>query len=433
MVFLPHYPKNQISNHVKSSEERLEMLRVILQKLNNPQQNLPPVIHVAGTNGKGSICTFLAAILQQSNYKTHIYTSPHLHHCNERISVAGNLISDGNLHRNLEEVRAAAEGENLTLFEALTLAAILAFSQNKADICIIETGMGGKFDATNLIDQKIATILSEISFDHQEFLGDQLGAIALHKAGIMRPRTPCFLAPQNVAANLMIKITSLEIENELFSFDEDFTIEANSDGGFNFSFGEKEFNNLPKPTLAGNHQYLNASLAIATLSFLEDFKIPQLAIEKGLKNAFLPSRLQKMSCKILNPEDEIYLDGAHNQSGFEALSEWICEKISQDEKSQKSKRNYLITGFSKGKAKAELFEPFKEIIDFICPVKVLGESNSENPKEVLCEVLKSEIEEALIAGNLEETIRFLVNLDQQNPCRIVICGSFYLARDFKLI
>ena len=435
MVYLPHFPisnKNSISNN---SPEELpknspEKLLKVLSKLDNPQDKLPPTIHIAGTNGKGSTTAFLASIFQSSGYKTHIYTSPHLHHCNERIVIANNQIDDGYLYEILEEVRIAAENIALTLFEGLTLAAILAFSKNYADVCIIEAGMGGRVDATNVIDKKIATILTSISFDHQEFLGNNLSAIACEKSHIMRSNIPCIVAPQNPQVIAAIKLRSSEISNPLIYFDRDFQIEVNLDKTFNFKYLNNEFINLPKPALLGWHQYLNASLAITTIKTLQNFSISQSNISDGLKNVKWPSRLEKLNHPLLKINDELWIDGAHNQAGFEVLSDWVNEKIIEDE-NQKPKRNYLIVGFSKNKAKPEFFLPFKDIIDFICTIRVAGEPNPEQAEIVLEKILQSEIIEAKAEDDLFDAINFLVNLDPENPCRIIICGSLYLARDVR--
>jgi dihydrofolate synthase / folylpolyglutamate synthase len=434
MVFLPHFPipnKNSISNNSP------EKLKKILIKLGSPQDKLPPTIHIAGTNGKGSTAAFLAGIFQAAGYKTHTFTSPHLHHCNERIVIANNQIDDGYLYEMLEEVRIASDGINLTLFEGLTLAAILAFSKNPADVCIIETGMGGRVDATNVINKKIATILTSISLDHQEFLGDNLTAIACEKSHIMRSNVPCIVAPQNAEVIAAIEMRSAEISNQLIYFGKDFQIEINDDETFNFKYTShviptKVGIHLPKPALLGWHQYLNASLAIAAIC-TTSFQISQKNIADGLKQVRWISRLEKLNHNLLKKDDELWIDGAHNQGGFKVLSDWLKEQIVDDFESKKPKRNYLIVGFTKHKAKPEFFLPFKDVVDFICALRVAGEPNPEEVETIVEQVLKSGIEEVKSEDDLLDAINFLVNLDPENPCRIIICGSLYLARDLKKI
>lgn len=430
MVFLPHFP---IPNHKSNSDNSAEKLKPILEKLGNPQNKLPPVIHVAGTNGKGSTVAFLASIFQSAGYKTHIYTSPHLHHCNERIVIANHKIDDGYLFEILEEIRMVAENDNLTLFEGMTLAAILAFSKNPADVCIIETGMGGRVDATNVIDDKIATIITSISFDHKEFLGNTLGAIACEKSYIMRSNVPCILAPMSLEAFVGISARSREIGNELVYFEKDFNIKINDDETFDFTDlkNNKIFKNLTKPALLGSHQYINSSLAIAAICNLTNFNISENHINQGLLNVKWQSRLEKLSSKLLSKDDELWIDGAHNQGGFEVLSDWIKEQIVDDFESNKPKRNYLIVGFTKGKSKPELFIPFKDMIDFICAIRVAGEPNPESAEIIKEKILESGIEEVEAQDDLIDAVYFLKNLDKENPCRIVICGSLYLARDAK--
>ena len=436
MVFLPHFP---ISSARAISSDSAQKLRPILAKLGNPQNNIPPIIHIAGTNGKGSVAAFLSSIFQAANYKTHIFTSPHLHHCNERIKINGQQISDNYLYELLEEIRFFTQNIDLTLFEGMFLAAILAFSKNPADICIIETGMGGKVDATNALDNKIATILTSISLDHEEFLGNNLPAIAAHKAHIARTKTPCIIAPQNISAGQIIDLHCLQIKTSMVHFGQNFTININ-ENDFDFKYlGDNltiNYQKLPKPNLIGRHQYLNASLAIAAICAIKDlqktnFNIDQKAAEEGLKKAFMPSRLQKLNYRKLKAKDELFIDGAHNFGGFSSLALWLKEKMVEDYEKKEIKRNYLIVGFSKNKSKPEIFRLFKDIMDFICPVMVEGEPDPEETGNIAKNIAAAQIEQFKTKENLDDALNFLINLDQKNPCRIIICGSFYLARDFR--
>jgi dihydrofolate synthase/folylpolyglutamate synthase len=463
MVYLPHFPKpNKNSINKNSTEKLLE----ILDRLGNPHNKLPKVIHIAGTNGKGSTAAFLTSILQNAGYKIHLYTSPHLHNVNERIVISGHQIDDGYLYEILEEVRIATNEINLTLFEGLTLAAILAFSKNPADFCVIETGMGGRICPTNIIENKIATILTSISLDHQEFLGNNLEEIACEKAYIMRPNIPCIIASNHPVICKAIEARSREISNQLIYFNKDFKITINDNETFNFTSQEAKLNNLNKPALLGLHQYLNASLAIACASLIlklsyypplppqiqlssqrglgstthnkanPDYKDAQKVhtiINNGLKQVKWPSRLQRLTYKQLRKDDELWIDGAHNEGGFLVLSDWIKEQIVDDIENYIIKRNYLIVGFTKGKAKSRFFSFFKDIIDFICAVRVYGEPNPESADIISKKINLAEIKEVKEENDLDEAIDFLVNLDPKNPCRIVICGSLYLARDFKRI
>ena len=435
---MPHFPKINYNNFNNKQLSSPEKLLKILYRLNNPQNKLPPIIHVAGTNGKGSVVATLSSIFQASGYKTHNYTSPHLHHCNERIVIANNQIDDGYLYEILEEIRIISSDTNLNLFEAMTLVAIITFARNKADVCIVEAGMGGEFDATNVLNNKIATILTSISFDHQEFLGNNLSEITYHKSGIMKKNIPCIVAPQYSEVEKIIELKSLEIKNPLIHFDQEFKININNDGNFDFSYKDDliSFLKLPKSNLLGWHQYLNSSLAIATICAIKDlktanFNISQNNINKGLQTIKLSSRLEKLSYKLLKKDDELWIDGAHNIEGFEVLADWIKEKIIDDEENKTIKKNYLIVGCTKNKTKKEFFYSHKNIIDFICAIRVAGEPNPEEADIITKRILESGIKKVKEEEDLFDAINFLVNLDKNISCRIIICGSLYLARDFK--
>ena len=426
MVFLPHFPKTFSNNFSKDSAQKI---RHILAKMNNPQKKMAPVIHIAGTNGKGSTLAFLESILRSKNLKINSYISPHIHHVNERIRINGRTISDDYLFTLLEEVRFYCENDNLSLFEATTLATILAFLQNQSDYCLIETGMGGRVDATNALDNKIATILTNISFDHQEYLGNSLKEIAAEKIKITRRDIPCICAPS--PAPILDFIKEFLQKNTIPSliFGEDFAIKINDDESFNFSSQKINYQNLSKPKLPGWHQYVNASLAIAAANSFSD--LTKEEINLGLENVNWPSRLEKLNCNLLGKEDEIYIDAAHNLEGMKIISDFLKEKIVDDYQANKPKRNYLIVGFSENKATPLFFRPFSEMIDFICPIKVMGEPKSESSAKINEIIKESGINETQSANSLNQAIKFLKNLDSQNPCRIVICGSIYLARDFK--
>lgn len=426
MVYLPHWP---IANRDVNQTERFVILNKILNNLGNPHLKIPPVIHVAGTNGKGSTIAFLSAIFKAANYKTHIYTSPHLHHVNERIVIANKQVSDRQLFSLLEEVRFACEGENLTLFEGLTLAAILAFSQNPADVCLIECGMGGRIDATNIIPEKILTILTSISLDHMQFLGPNLDSIAFEKSQIMRNGIPTILANQEKEAGMRVEIEALKIGSPLINEENDFRLELKENGNFDFYYKGKNFEtsylNLPAPALLGFHQYQNAALAIAGICTILDFQKANFNIEAehiaaGLTEVKWPARLEKID-KISSKNCEIWFDGAHNVGGAESLANWLLEKKLQEPE----KANYLVSGFTKGKAQSQFFEFFKDIVDFACAVRVKSEPNPEEPKIIGEEISKIGISH-LAFEDLEEALNFLQKLQPEKACNIVICGSLYL-------
>ena len=434
MVDMPHWPKPNLSNYNRND---LDDIRRVLNNLDNPEKSLPPVIHVAGTNGKASTIAFLQAIFTSANYKIHSHISPHIHRCNERIIIAGEEISDNYLYQILEEIRLKSENINLTFSDAMIIAAILAFSRNEADICLIETGMGGRIDQTNAIDNKILSIITPISFDHEEFLGQTIAAIASEKSHIMRANIPAIIAPQTLDAGKVIELRSLEIGNILKHFDQDFTIEINEDDSFDFRYFSKSeilWQNLPKPSLEGEYQYINASLAIAVIFTLEEFypnkfQISEDNIKNALKEVKNPGRLEKINISHpnLGKNAEIWLDGAHNIAGFYALARWLEEKIMIDEVNNIERDNYLIVGFTKGKASEEFFSFFENMIDFIYAIRVAGEPNPEDADIIVKKIINIPNE---VAENLSDAIDFLAKKSDKS-CRIIIAGSLYLARDIR--
>jgi dihydrofolate synthase/folylpolyglutamate synthase len=428
MVLMPHWPKNLSL----SSRDNLDDIQIILDNLGNPEKLLPPVIHIAGTNGKASTMSFLYAILNDANYQTHNHISPHIHRCNERIIISGKEISDNNLYQILEEIRINSQNINLSFSEAMIIASIVAFSRNKADLCLVETGMGGRIDPTNIICNKILTIITPISFDHEEFLGQTIAAIASEKAHIMRSNVPSIIAPQSQEAGKIIEFHSLEISNILKHFDQDFDIEINEDDSFNFKYNNHILENLPKPSLEGEHQYINAATAIAAIFALKEFypnkfQITKNNIKNGLKMAKNAGRLEKIDIlkENLTKNDQIWIDGAHNIAGFFALARWLEEQIMFDEMNNIQRENYLIVGFTKGKSRSEFFSFFENMIDFICPIRVAGEPNPENAEIISRKIIKIPNQ---CQDNLSDAIDFLAQKSHNN-CRIIIAGSLYLARD----
>ncbi len=403
---------------------------IVLTKLGNPHKKLPPVIHIAGTNGKGSTAALIAQIFVCSGKIVHLYTSPHLHDCNERIVLSGEKISDNFLFEIMEETRIAAGETPLTFAEAFTIGAFLAFSKLPADLLVIECGMGGRIDATNIIEKKLLTVITPISFDHVEYLGKSIERIALEKAMIMRPETPLIVASQPAAAKNIIKILAADQKISAYFYDEDFSVEMNEkgdelsnsftrglSGGFDFRFQDYFLENLPKPSLPGSHQYINFATAIAaSLLVIENPKIAQ-----AITSVNWPSRLERIKNgleKLLPEGSELWIDGAHNEAGAFAVARWIVEE--KDEK-----ENFVICGFSKNKCKKEFLEKFRNIAELIA-VRVSGEPNPESAEKI--SAIGAEIGMKIFAaGDLVHALQCIA----QKPCRVVICGSLHLARDVK--
>lgn len=437
MVYLPHWPiPATLGNRKIDYETVFERAEKVLQNLGNCHKKLPPVIHIAGTNGKGSSAAFFAEIFARAGYKAHVYTSPHLHDCNERIILAGEKISDNFLYEIIEETRIAAGETVLTFMEGFTCAAFLAFSKTPADVVIIECGMGGRIDITNIIEEKILTVITPVSFDHMEYLGENIERIALEKAMIMRPQTPLVVSAQSEEAKNIIKILADDQKIPAYFYDENFEIfldeeNGSSWGNFDFKFGDIIFENLPKPSLPGAHQYINFATVIAGILAISDkFIISEENIRAAISNVFWPSRLEKIqNClnKILGDiENEIFIDGAHNPSGALALANWIKEQTSTGDE----KLNFIICGFSKGKCKKDFLKQFNGVAQVLA-VRVNGEPHPEDP-EVIAKI-GSEIGLKIPAFlDLSEAIFYVKSEIGKQRCRIVICGSLHLARDVKI-
>lgn len=436
MVYLPHWPiPSTLGKRQVDYETVFERMGVVLERLDNPHKKLPPVIHIAGTNGKGSTAALIAEIFTQAKKSVHLYTSPHLHDCNERIVLAGEKISDNFLFEVMEEVRLASDDVPLTFMESFTIGAFLAFSKVSADLVVIETGMGGRIDATNIIEKKLATVITPISFDHMEYLGNSLDRIALEKAMIMRPQTSLIVSSQPVQAKNIIKILADDQKIPSYFYDEDFTIELDEESDeFDFHCNNFSLTNLPKPALLGDHQYINFATAIATIIAISNEEEVIKAIPQAIKSVKWPSRLEKISnslIKILPLESELWIDGAHNESGAFALSRWILnQSIKQNDSNlSKMKKNFCVVGFSKNKCKPKFLEKFKNVAE-VMAVRVNGEPYPESP-EIISKIgdeIGMRISSFL---NLSEALYF-ISKNTTNPCRVVICGSLHLARDVKM-
>ena len=429
MLYLPHWPiPSTIGKKTIDYETVFERAKIVLERLENPHLKLPPVIHIAGTNGKGSTASLIAKIFQCHGYKAHLYTSPHLHDCNERILIDGQKISDRELYATMEEVRLKAQDVDLTFMEAFTIGAFLAFSKNPADVVVVECGMGGRIDITNIISQKIATVLTSISMDHVEYLGDTIQKITLEKVQIIRPQTPLIVGPQAHIVRDLIKIIANDQQALSYFYDEDFSVEkSENDGTFDF-FWQNEIllPNLRKPNLEGDHQYYNFACASACcMAISSKFNFNYDGINQAVSSVKWQSRLEKINNNLnkifKNLHSEIWIDGAHNEGGAFILANWI--------RSQSNIKNYVICGFSRGKCKVEFLEKFKDIAE-IFAVRVDGEPYPESSENIVAVAKKHEI--VVNNGeNLLNAINLIENKSLNEPYRIIICGSLHLARDVR--
>ncbi len=295
--------------------------------LGDPQDRFAPVVHVAGTNGKGSTVATVRAIAEAAGLRVHVYTSPHLVRFNERIRVAGKLIDDAALVPILEEVEAVNAGRPITFFEVTTAAAFLAFARNPADLVVLEVGLGGRLDATNLVKRPAVCAITPISFDHMQYLGDTLAQIAREKAGIMKRDVPVVVAPQPDEVRAVLRHHAETAGALFFEAGRDWRVVPRADG---FRYEGKATIDLPRPALPGLHQVDNAGVAIAVTEHLRPVGItlPDVALARGVASVEWPARLQRLTrgplLALLRPDAELYLDGGHNEGGAAVLADWAA-------------------------------------------------------------------------------------------------------------
>ncbi len=384
---------------------RLDRLVRLLADLGNPHLRLPPVIHVAGTNGKGSTCAFLRAIAEAAGLRVHVYTSPHLVRFNERIRLAGEMVSDEALAAALDEIEAKNAGNQITVFEAITAAAFLLFASVPADLCILEVGLGGRFDATNVIEAPRVAAITAISLDHQDFLGDHIAVIAAEKAGIIKPGTIAVTGQQAPEAFAEILRAAEANGAALLARGKAWNITETAAG--------LRFNGmaLPRPALLGAHQADNAGIAIAALQ-ASGLLIPDAAYAKGLRAAEWPARLQKLTGalhKLAPPGTELWLDGAHNPAGAQALAAQLDEWDGP---------TTLLIGMKQSKDVVEFLAPLISRAEKIFAIAEPGQHLALPVEKIIEASGGVAIPGPDIAGALAQL---------SGPTRVLICGSLYLA------
>ncbi len=385
------------------------MLR-LLHQLGDPQDHLPPVIHVAGTNGKGSTCAFLRAIAEAAGWRVHVATSPHLVHLRERFRIAGELVADTDLAETLAEIERLNAGAPITVFEALAAAGYLLFARSPADLCVVEVGLGGRFDATNVVAAPAACAITSISLDHQDFLGDRLDRIAWEKAGIMKPGRPVATGLQVPEVLAVLRACAADTGARLLERDRDWTIGQEA-GGLLYADAEGSLN-LPQPGLAGAHQVDNAGIAVAALRAGLTLPPPAYA---GISAAEWPARLQLLRgrlARLLPPGFDLFLDGGHNAGAGIALAEQL--------RTWSDRPLYLIVGMKQGKDTDGFLLPLLPLAAAIWAVR---EPNQHLGAEVPAIVASS----GGLAAPGPDVAGALAQVARQAPGRVLICGSLYLA------
>jgi len=409
--------------HPKIIDLSLDRVWRLLEKIGHPERQLPPVVHVAGTNGKGSVIAYLRAMLEAAGKRVHVYTSPHLVRFHERIRLNGTLISEPDLLRLLEECETANGGTPITFFEITTCAAFLAFARMPADILLMEVGLGGRLDATNVVDRPLLTVQMPISYDHMQFLGHTLTAIAGEKAGIMKRGVPVVVAPQPPEAAAVFDAKARELGCEQHRYGHEWHADIAGDGMlFRDGAGERR---LPLPGLAGRHQIDNAGAALACLKYLSDHAIDAAAIGRGLREVEWPARLQRLSrgplAAMLPPGWELWLDGAHNASGGEALSLMAADWT----RNSSALPLYLIAGSLSTHDPAGLLRPLAPYAAGLRTVIVPGDHKTL-PAEAVAEAAQRAGIDAKPAAGVNAALAGIIAATRA-PARVLICGSLYLA------
>ena len=402
------------ARHPQRIDLSLDRMRALCAALGNPQDKLPPVVHVAGTNGKGSTVSLIRAIAEAAGLRVHAYTSPHLVRFNERIRLAGSLISDDYLNDVLDRIEAVS-GE-ATVFESTTAAAFVAMSETPADLAIIEVGLGGSLDATNVIDRPLLSVITPVDLDHAEFLGDRIEGVAAEKAGILKAGARGVIARQSEAVMAVIERRAAQVHSPLTVMGVDFDAWAER-GGLVYQDQER-FLDLPAPALSGPHQFDNAGVAVAAALELD---LPEAAIAEGLKSVRWPARMQRLTAgpyaeKAQGSDAELWLDGGHNPHAGRALARTLAER-----QARAPRPLALIVAMLANKDAGGFFEALKGLDVQVFTVAFDGAAADPT---ALAAVAQGRGFGAMPTASVDEALDRALAL---GAGRIVICGSLYLA------
>ena len=411
--------------HPKLIDLELGRIERLLADVGSPHLKLPPVVHVAGTNGKGSLVAYLRAMAEASGYRVHVYTSPHLVRFNERIRVAGELIGDDLLEEVLVEAEQANREQPITFFEITTVAAFLAFARVPADLAVIEVGMGGRMDTTNVVEPALSAI-TPIGYDHTSFLGDTLEKIAAEKAGILKRTVPAVIGRQREASASVIAARAAELAVPLFRMGREWQVKPTA-AGFRYDSDLLGID-LPAPALVGAHQIDNAATAVACIERLRaaQFRIDDAAVRKGLASVDWPARLQKLTrgplVDALPPAGELWLDGGHNEDCGIVLARQAAEWA----KEPAALPLYVIFGMLTTKDASGFLRPLGRYARTARAVPIEGHA-AYTPQEACARAAEVGLD-CLPANDIGAALEDLL-ATQPAPMRILICGSLYLAGD----
>lgn len=416
--------------HPKGFDMSLDRVLRVLEVLGNPHLKLPKVIHVAGTNGKGSVTAFCRALLEAGGHAVHVHTSPHLVNWHERYRIGvrggrGELVDDAIFADALRRVGDANGGQHITVFEILTAVSFLIFSEIQADAVILEVGMGGRFDSTNVVPNPAVSIIMPISLDHQAYLGDRVELIAAEKAGIMKKGCPVVIGQQEHEAALDVLVSTAErLSCPVTVYGQDYS--AHEEFGRLIYQDEFGLADLPVPRLLGRHQYANAAAAIRAVK-MAGFTVTEAMMEKAMGTVEWPGRLQRLiEGELLQhaPEgSEIWVDGGHNPGAGEV----IAEAMAGFEERQ-ARPLYLITGMINTKEPVGYFRAFSDIAEYVFTVPIRGSESMIDPVILA----HSAFDAGLVAEPSLSVVDALKEISQRQmpeevPPRILIGGSLYLA------
>ncbi|MGL4635742.1 MAG: bifunctional folylpolyglutamate synthase/dihydrofolate synthase [Beijerinckiaceae bacterium] len=409
--------------HPKKIDLSLDRMEQILPKLGNPHRRLPPTIHVAGTNGKGSTIAFMRAMLEATGKSVHVYTSPHLVRFHERIRLAGKLVDEERLVDAFRRCEEANGGAPITVFEMTTAAALLLFAETPADYLLLEVGLGGKFDATNVVDKPVATVITPVSLDHMEYLGDTVTKIAAEKAGILKRGCTAIFADQSAEGRAVLEDEARRLRaGPVFIGGQDFqTYEENGRLVYQDTKGLLD---LPLPRLPGRHQHLNAGTAIATLRQVMGDDLTQDVVARGLTQADWPARLQRLSGNVLklSPKgSEVWLDGGHNVDGGRVLSAAMKEIDAKNPRPL-----VMIAGMLSTKDSTAFLSCFAGLSHQLYAIGISGQDAARTPHDVADMAQKAGLK-AESAMSLADALARINDRTWDVAPRILITGSLYLA------
>jgi dihydrofolate synthase/folylpolyglutamate synthase len=411
--------------HPKRIDLSLDRIERLLAALDHPERRLPPVIHVAGTNGKGSTVAFMRAILEAAGKRVHVYTSPNLVRINERFRLGndggGKLVGDADLDDALAECEAKNGDAPITVFEMETAAGFLLFSRHPADILLLEVGLGGRLDATNVVERPLVSVITRLSLDHREFLGDTIAAVAAEKAGILKAGVPAVVSGQPPEALAVIERQAARMRAPLSIAGENWT--ATEERGRLVYQDDSGLLDLPAPKLYGRHQFENAGAAIAALR-VSALKLPPAAFETGMTTVDWPARMQRLThgklADLLPPDSELWLDGGHNADGGQAIAAALA-----DLEERVSRPLVLIVGMLTTKDCAGFLQNFSGLARRVITVPI--HQDKAVPAAELAEVAGNVGIPALARDDLENAIAVAGKLDLHPAPRVLITGSLYLA------